>query len=783
MPRRGTIKGIGRAVATPATVSLILLSLTTVAGPGSVAQAQSITDGGQIGEIVIRGTQRIEPTTVRSYLEVDPGDRFDAQELNRSLKGLYDTGLFEDVVLSREGDRLIVDVQENPIINRIAFEGNDELDEETLRQEVELRPRVVYTRTKVQNDVDRLLEVYRRNGYYGAEIEPKLIELEQNRVDLVFEVDEGPETEVRAINFVGNEAFSDSELRDQIATEESAWWKLLGANDTYDPDRLSFDREQLRRFYLSEGYAEFEVRSAVAELTPDREAFVLTFTVSEGDRYKFGAIDVSSSLKGLEPEQVEDAITTEEGDWYDASAVEETISNLERAVGDLGYAFVEVRPQTDRDRDNDTIGVTYRIEEGPKVFVERIEITGNVRTLDRVIRREFQLVEGDAFNASKLRRSRERIQNLGFFKEVNVDTQRVEGEAATVVNVDVQEQSTGSLTFGAGFSTSDGPLGAIQLRERNLLGKGQDLQLNLTLSGASQRYDLSFTEPYFMGEPVSAGFDLFRTSTSRENDTFGGFSSDSRTYDETELGGALRTGYDLIDRWRQSWRYRYSRRTVENVEDDAAVIIKRSEGTTNLSSITHRLSYNGVSQENMISDGFEAFTENTFAGLGGDVTFVKNVIGANYYQPVVEEWSIVFGAEVGNMFGVGEDTRVNDRFFIGSDEVRGFDSAGLSPRDKPTGDPIGAKNYYAGTVELRFPIGLGSDLPVRGRIFADTGASFGVDDNPNQVLESSSPRVAVGVGMSWRSPIGPLELDLGFPVVKEDFDEEQIFKFSFGTSF
>ncbi|MBK1697815.1 outer membrane protein assembly factor BamA [Rhodovibrio salinarum] len=764
-------------------MSLILLSLTTVAGPGSVAQAQSITDGGQIGEIVIRGTQRIEPTTVRSYLEVDPGDRFDAQELNRSLKGLYDTGLFEDVVLSREGDRLIVDVQENPIINRIAFEGNDELDEETLRQEVELRPRVVYTRTKVQNDVDRLLEVYRRNGYYGAEIEPKLIELEQNRVDLVFEVDEGPETEVRAINFVGNEAFSDSELRDQIATEESAWWKLLGANDTYDPDRLSFDREQLRRFYLSEGYAEFEVRSAVAELTPDREAFVLTFTVSEGDRYKFGAIDVSSSLKGLEPEQVEDAITTEEGDWYDASAVEETISNLERAVGDLGYAFVEVRPQTDRDRDNDTIGVTYRIEEGPKVFVERIEITGNVRTLDRVIRREFQLVEGDAFNASKLRRSRERIQNLGFFKEVNVDTQRVEGEAATVVNVDVQEQSTGSLTFGAGFSTSDGPLGAIQLRERNLLGKGQDLQLNLTLSGASQRYDLSFTEPYFMGEPVSAGFDLFRTSTSRENDTFGGFSSDSRTYDETELGGALRTGYDLIDRWRQSWRYRYSRRTVENVEDDAAVIIKRSEGTTNLSSITHRLSYNGVSQENMISDGFEAFTENTFAGLGGDVTFVKNVIGANYYQPVVEEWSIVFGAEVGNMFGVGEDTRVNDRFFIGSDEVRGFDSAGLSPRDKPTGDPIGAKNYYAGTVELRFPIGLGSDLPVRGRIFADTGASFGVDDNPNQVLESSSPRVAVGVGMSWRSPIGPLELDLGFPVVKEDFDEEQIFKFSFGTSF
>jgi outer membrane protein insertion porin family len=783
VPGRGTIKGIGRAVATPAVVAVIALTLATASGPGASVQAQSITDGGRIDEIVIRGTQRIEPTTVRSYLEVDPGDSFDAQQLNSSLKSLYDTGLFEDVILSRDGDRLIVEVEENPIINRIAFEGNDELDAETLRQEVELRPRVVYTRTKVQNDVDRLLEVYRRNGYYGAEIEPKLIELEQNRVDLVFEIDEGPETEVRAINFVGNEAFSDSELRDEIATEESAWWKLLGANDTYDPDRLSFDREQLRRFYLSEGYAEFEVRSAVAELTPDREAFVLTFTVSEGDRYTFGEIDVSSSLKGLEPEQVEDAVTTEQGDWYDASAVEETISNLARAVGDLGYAFVEVRPQTNRDRENDTIGVTYRIEEGPKVFVERIQITGNVRTLDRVIRREFQLVEGDAFNASKLRRSRERVQDLGFFKQVDIGTERVPGEAATVVNVDVQEQSTGSLTFGAGFSTSEGPLAAIQLRERNLLGKGQDLQLNLTLSGASQRYDLAFTEPYFMGEPVSAGFDLFRTSTSRDNNTFGGLASDSRTYDETETGGALRTGYDLIDRWRQNWRYRFSQRTVENVDDDAALIIQRSEGTTNLSSITHRLSFNGVTQENMISEGFEAFTENTFAGVGGDVTFLKNVLGATYYQPIIDKWSVVVGGEVGNMFGIGEDTRINDRFFVGSNQVRGFDGAGLSPRDKPTGDPIGAKNYYAGTVELRFPLGLGDDLPVRGRLFADTGASFGVDDNPDPVQESSSPRVAVGVGISWRSPIGPLELDLGFPVVKEDFDEEQIFKFSFGTSF
>jgi outer membrane protein insertion porin family len=418
------------------------------------------------------------------------------------------------------------------------------------------------------------------------------------------------------------------------------------------------------------------------------------------------------------------------------------------------------------------------------VFVERIQITGNVRTLDRVIRREFQLVEGDAFNASKLRRSRERVRDLGFFKEVNVNTERVEGEAATVVNVDVQEQSTGSLTFGAGFSTADGPLGSIQLRERNLLGKGQDLQLNVSVSGGSQRYDIAFTEPYFMGEPVSAGFDLFRTSTNRDNGTLGGLgSTDNRTFDETETGAALRTGYDLIDRWRQNWRYRFSQRTVENVNNNAALVIQRSEGTTNLSSITHRLTFDGVRQDNMISEGFTAFTENTFAGVGGDVTFLKNVVGADFFQPVTDEWTIRVGAEVGNMFGIGEDTRINDRFFIGGDQVRGFDSAGLSPLDRPTGDPIGAKNYYSGTVELRFPLGLGADLPIRGRVFADTGASFGVDNNPDPVLESTSPRVALGVGMSWRSPIGPIDLDLGFPVVKEDFDEERLFSFSFGTSF
>lgn len=729
--------------------------------------------GGTIEEIVIRGTQRIEPTTVRSYLTVDPGDSFAPGPLNDSLKQLFNTGLFADVRLERDGNRLVVNVSENPIINRIAFEGNEELENQSLRGEVELRPRVVYTRTKVQNDVERLLKVYRRNGYFGAQIEPKVIQLEQNRVDLVFEIDEGPETEVKGINFVGNEAFSDSTLRGEVATTESAWWRVLSSADTYDPDRLSFDRELLRRFYLSEGYADFRVESAVAELTPDREGFIITFTVHEGDRYKFGTVNIQTTLKNLDPEDLREQLETQEGQWYDASEIEDSIDNITTAVGDLGFAFVDVKPDVDRDPENDIINLTYRVEEGPKVFVERIEISGNVRTLDRVIRREFRLVEGDAFNASKIRRSRQRIQNLGFFKTVEVNNVEGSEPDKTVINVDVEEQSTGSLSFGAGFSTDSGPLGSIQLRERNLLGRAQDLRLNLSLSGERQQIDLSFTEPYFLGRNLAAGFDLFRTETNQ----------DELTFDEKRTGGALRTGYEIVEHWRQNWEYEFASREITDVDDDAALAIQLEEGRADRSSVRHRLSYSTTDNRFDPTEGLRAFTANTFAGLGGDVTFAKNVVGADYFQPLTENWTLRVGGEVGNITGLGEDTRILDRFFIGSQQIRGFAPAGIGPRDEETDDPLGAKQYYSATVEARFPLPLPDEFSIRGRFFSDIGAAWGVDNAPGTVLDDSSPRVSVGTGASWRSPLGPLQIDLGFPIVSEDFDEEELFRFSFGTQF
>ncbi|MFQ5954043.1 MAG: outer membrane protein assembly factor BamA, partial [Kiloniellales bacterium] len=429
--------------------------------------------GDIVEEIRVDGNQRIEAETVRSYMAVKVGDQFDPQKVNQSLKDLFATGLFADVTLRREGTVLVVHVVENPIINRLAFEGNTRITDETLEQEVQLRPRQVYTRTKIQNDVKRILEVYRRSGRFAATVEPKVIQLPQNRVDLAFEIDEGPVTGVSRINFIGNDNFSDSKLRSVIQTKETRWWRIFSTEDNYDPDRLTFDRELLRRFYLSEGYADFRVVSAVAELTPDRRDFFITFTVEEGERYKFGKVEIVSQFEDLDLEALQREIKTFEGDDYNADLVEESIDNLTDAVGDLGFAFVDIQPLIDRDRENRVIDLTYEIQEGPRVFVERIDIIGNFRTLDEVIRREFLLVEGDAFSTAKLRRSRQRINNLGFFSKVELTTIPGSAPDKTIIQVEVEEQSTGELSIGAGFSTEDGPLGDISIRERNLLGKGQ----------------------------------------------------------------------------------------------------------------------------------------------------------------------------------------------------------------------------------------------------------------------------------------------------------------------
>lgn len=759
---------------------IVLVLAIVMAGVGGLqtakpARAQSILSGGLIEEIRVEGTQRIEPETVRSYMLINPGQPFDAQRLDKALKSIFATGLFADVTLRREGNVLIVRVVENPIINRIAFEGNKRLEDDELADEIELRPRVVFTRTKVQQDAQRLLEIYRRSGRFAATVEPKVIQLEQNRVDLVFEINEGPLTAIRSINFIGNKAFSDGTLRDEITSDEYSFWNFLSTSDTYDPDRLTFDRELLRRFYLSEGYADFRVLSVVAELTADRENFIVTFTIEEGQRYRFGAIGLTTTLRNLDPESLRGEVTTEEGDWYDAEEVEETIESLTEIVGDLGYAFVDIKPNIKRDRENLTIDLTYEIQEGPKVFVERIDIKGNIRTLDKVIRREFRLVEGDAFNSSKLKRSRTRIKNLGFFRSVTVDNEPGSTSDRTIVSVTVEEQATGDLSFGVGISSEDGPIGNVAIRERNLLGRGQDLRMSLTLAGSASEADISFTEPYFLERNLSAGIDLYGVIDEQDESSF----------EERRIGGSLRLGFDLTEKLRQVVRYTFENRKISDIDDDASLLIKAEDGTTNRSSIANELSYDTRDSRFDTRFGYIVRLRTEYAGVGGDVNFVKTRFGGSYDYTFGKNWTIGYRGEVGAILGIGEDTRVSDRFFLGGTNPRGFEFAGIGPRDADTDDSLGGNYFYTNTVELKFPLGLPEELDVRGRLFTDVAAVWDVDDLglAVDIDDSANPRVTVGAGLSWNSPFGPLVIDVGFAVIKEDFDETELLSFSFGTQF
>jgi outer membrane protein insertion porin family len=743
---------------------------------GLARAADNIFTGEPIANIRIEGTQRIEPATVQSYMQLAPGDPFSADRVDQALKNLYATGLFADVTFHREGNDLVVVVAENPIINRLAFEGNNHINDETLEAEIQLRPRVVYTQTRVQADAKRILDIYRRSGRFAATVDPKVIKLDQNRVDLVFEIHEGDVTKVARIDFVGNKVFSDSDLRQEIATRESAWYRFLSTADTYDPDRLTVDRESLRNFYLKNGYADFRVISAVAELSPNRDAFFITFTVEEGQRYKFGKIDLKTTLKNLDPNSLRDQLTTEEGDWYNAAEVEKSIGKITDALGNMGYAFVDVRPRLDRDRDKLVINLTYDIQEGPRVYVDRINITGNVRTLDKVIRREFRLVEGDAFNTSKLRRTQQRIQNLGFFSKVDVKNVPSDSPDKTNIDVNVEEQSTGEISFGLGFSTSEGPLGDIGIRERNLLGRGQDLRLDFTLSGVRSQLNLSYTDPYFMDKDLAAGFDLFRVRTDQKDSSF----------TEDDMGGGLRAGFDLSEYTHQTVRYTFTRTNIIDVSNSAAEAIQDQKGVNYESVVGTELLWDRRDNKFDPTSGFYVRLRNDVAGLGGDAHYLRSRAGAGYYFPLWEKTSLAFTGELGHIEGFfGEPIRVNDAFFIGSTTFRGFNPSGIGPRDKASHDALGGNTYGIGTVELGFPLPLPDEYPIRGRVFTDFGTLFDTSATKSKdgIDDSSALRLSAGVGFTWRSPFGPLAVDVAYPLIKESFDKTEFFRFSVGTQF
>jgi len=754
----------------PAPESGVPVTPSTPQAPGPRARP----GGPEVKAINVEGVQRIDPSTVRSYMTLKAGDPFNAAEVNNSLKALYGTGLFADVSIRREGDSLTVRVVENPVINRIAFEGNKALDDETLSPEVQLRPRVVFTRTKAQKDVKRLLDLYRRSGYFAAVIDPKIIKLPQNRVDLVFEIKEGPESGIRSITFIGNHVFSDSDLRDVILTTESKWWRIFTSADKYDPDRLTFDRELLRRYYLEKGYADFRVVSAVAELAPDRKDFFVTFTVDEGQRYKFGTVDISSKIPEIKPEALRPYIKFKSGDWYNSKLLDDSVLALTNEAGNFGYAFAEVRPRVRRDRENRLINILLEVREGPRVFVERIDIRGNTRTLDEVIRREFRLAEGDAFNAARLRRSEQRIRNLGYFSKVEINKVRGSSPDRTVIEVDVQEQPTGELSLGAGYSTRDGVVGEVGVRERNLMGRGQDLRFSIRASQRTQQFDVGFTEPYFFDRDLSAGIDLFSIRSSRQ---------DESSFRQDTVGGRLRLGYEINERWSQGLRYGLEYENITDLADDASPIIKDQAGARLISSVGQTLTYDTRDSKIAPTDGFISRLAIDFAGAGGDVRYIKGTWRSRFYYPFSKKWIGSIATEVGHIRGIGEDVRVTDRFVLGNDRLRGFRVGGVGPRDGFTGDALGADTFGVATAELAFPLGLPDEFGFKGAIFSDIGTAFGADGDSSRILDAKSPRGAAGVGVSWASPLGPVRFNYAIPFMKESFDKSQRFSFTFGTRF
>jgi outer membrane protein insertion porin family len=767
-----------RQVSKAAGVGLIfrwaVLAVAAVLMFGATAHAQR-GGGGTISAIQIQGNVRSEVETIRSYLQLKVGQPYDAAAADRSLKALFATGLFSDVVIEMQGSTLVVKVTENPIINRVAFEGNSKIEDDKLRDEIQSKPRQVFTRARVQSDVERILTIYRRSGRYNASVEPKIIRLDQGRVDLVFEINEGDVTGVKRISFVGNEHFSDGTLRGKIRTTESAWWRFLTSDDRYDPDRLNLDRELLRKFYLSEGYADFRVVSAVAELSPNRDGFFITFTINEGERYKFGNIDVTSRFQGLDVDVLKSFLTISEGEWYDADEVEKSVSNISEAVGTLGYAFVEVRPNIRRNKDTLTVDVTFDVQEGPRVYVERINISGNTRTLDKVIRREFRLAEGDAFSTAKVRRSQQRLRNLNFFEKVDVAATPGSSPDKTNLEVQVVEQSTGEISFGAGYSTTAGVVGDISVKERNLLGKGQELRLGLSIGTLSTLIDLGFTEPYFMDRAVSAGFDLFRTSNDRQN---------IASYSDRSIGFALRAGWAYTESTRQLVRYTLRQTDIYNVQPWASSIIQSQRGTQVVSELAETLIWDTRDERLNPTKGFLVRNTIAVAGAIGNQQYFRTTADAVYYRSIVDDFVASIGGSVGIVVPFDSYLRLNNLFFIGGDTLRGFAVGGIGPRDAATTDSLGGLYYYTGTAELSYPLPfVPKEVALIGKAFVDVGSLWGVQPTGASVLNSELMRISSGIGIQWISPFGPIRIDYAWPLQYESWDKRQNFRFSFGTRF
>ncbi len=724
-------------------------------------------------KIDVNGLKRVEKETVEAYLGLKVGEDVSQDELDDSFKNLYATGLFSDIKMDTAKNGVLkIEVKENPLIGERAFDGNKKINDKVLSAEVASKPNTIYNKSKVLQDVQRIMAVYKKAGRYGVSVEPKVIERDENRVDLIFEINEGNKAKIDKVNFFGNKHYSAADLKGEIMSRESRWYRFFSSADNYDPEKMNYDKELLRRFYNERGYADFDVTSAVAELAPNNKSFILNFTVDEGPRYKIGEISIDSEIKDVNIKKLYKKVDFEKGDWYNSKDVENSISQMTEQLGKKGFVFAEVVPSFERHEDG-VIDVAFHITQGERIFVNRINITGNTRTLDEVIRREVRLDEGDAFNVSKIRDSRRNIENLNFFSKVDINSVPLD-ESKADLDINVEEKSTGYFNVGIGYSTTNGALVQAGITETNFQGKGQEISLDGSVSQRTKDYSLSFTEPYFLGRRLSAGADLFYSDEDYQ---------DESSYDTSSIGLRGRLGWNYTDNLYHNLRYTIRNDEIKNVKDNASYYVKKEEGKTTGSIIGQTISYDRRDNAYRTREGYFLSFGHDIAGLGGDEKFFKFDVKAYQYYTLADYWTFKFHVNGGYIVGYGgKDVRLSNRYYLGGNNLRGFEYAGVGARDKKTGDALGGNWTLYGGSELSFPIGL-DELGVRGRTFFDIGMLGRPDDiNKKDVDYSSKPRASVGFGFEWTSPMGRIDLDFGFPVMKEDYDEREVFRINFGTS-
>ena len=797
------------------------------------APAAAAQPGDTIQAIRIVGNQRIEEGTILSYMLVQPGDSFGSDRVDRSLRTLYATGLFADVSLQREGSALVVHVRENPLVNAISFEGNHNVKAEDLTKALQLRPRAVFTTRMAQQDRQKLLGVYAGKGRFAATVEPFLVRLPQNRVNVVFKIVEGPETKISRIIFVGNHAFSESDLKAVIDSREERIWRFFSSSDQFNPERVNFDRELLRRFYLEHGYADVVITNTVAELSPERRAFFLTFQISEGDRYRVGHVTVKSTVPKVSAAPYQDLVRETEGAFYNGNLVEKSSDAIQAAVRKtVANPFLVVNPRIARNHDKHTVDLEFDIAQGPRTYVERIDITGNTVTRDRVIRREFRFAEGDPNDPVLIRQTKQRLNDLGYFGDVKVTPQPGSAADRVVVNTELTEKATGELSLGGGYSTTSGILGQAGLRQHNLIGTGIDAGINGTLASRQSQIDLSVTDPYFLDRNLVAGGDIFYLTNNNQ------YVSD---YSETRYGLSARLGYAYNDHVSQAFTYTVSDRDVNNISPFASVYVADEAGYSLLSQIGQTVAFDYRDSRVEPHSGFVVRVGNDLAGLGGNERYLRSKIDSTFFLPLDyftgnSDWGISFSQGAGYLKNFQSRERIIDRFFLGGDNLRGFLDQGVGPHsvaystcfaNPPYGPSVGASSclrndidyhgsdslggnfIYTQSTELHFPLPVPADFGLAGRTFVDIGGLSGLNVPPNAAssclatsarvngrtvdehgspisrcfYDDSSPRMSVGVGVSWKSPFGLINIDVGIPVLKKPYDQTQFFKFGFGTRF